>query len=168
MANLKKLLKYRLEPLLEIKKRAKKQAEIRLAKAIAKLEQEKKKLKKLEQEKQKIIERKKECRREFHDKVSAGAAKVQDGSIRVNYLRKLEEDQKEKEQEIEMQKQTIEACETEVKRAKRDYINAANDLRVMEKHKELWRKKVNKELSRLEEVEMDELGNAIHQLRNVA
>ena len=164
----KDLLKYRLQPMLELKVRARKQAEIRLGQAIVRLEKEKRQLKKLEGEKEAIIRRRKECRRELHDKVSEGQARVKDGSVRVNFLRKLEEDEKAKEVEIQAQKQVIETCEVQVKRARRDYIDAVKELRVMEKHKELWRKKVQTELSRIEEREMDELGNVIHQLNQVA
>lgn len=164
----KDFLKYRLQPLLEIKNRAKKQAEIRLAQAIVRLEKEKKKLTKLEEEKQAIIKRRRDCRRELHDKILEGRAHARDGSVRVNFLRKLEEDEKKKEEEIRNQKQLIETCELQVKRARRDYIDAVKELRVIEKHKELWKKKVQKELTRIEEREMDELGNVIHQLRQVA
>jgi flagellar export protein FliJ len=161
-------LKYRLEPMLVLKTRAKKNAEIRLAQALARLEQEKKRLEKLKEEKEAIIKRRKECRRELQAKMLEGQAHARDGSMRVNYLRKLEEDEQKKEQEIENQKQVIENCELMVKRARRDYIDAVKELRVIEKHKELWRKKLQKELSRIEEREMDELGNVIHQLKNVA
>lgn len=164
----KDLLHYRLQPLLEIKRRAKQRAEIRLAKAIARLEGEKKKLKKLEEEKKSIIRRRKECRMELHQKMSAGQAHVKDGSVRVNFLRKLEEDEKKKEEEIKAQMRVIENCEIEVKRARRDYIDASKDLRIMEKHKELWHKKVLAEISREEEKEMDELGNVMHELKKVA
>ncbi len=162
------LLRYRLQPMLELKLRARKQAEVRLAQAIVRLEKEKKQLKKLEEEKQKILQRRKECRRELHEKVSEGRAHVKDGSIRINFLRKLEEDEKKKETEIVDQKQVIESCTLQLKRARRDYIDAVKELRVMEKHKGLWHKKVQKEISRIEEREMDELGNVIHQLRQVA
>lgn len=164
----KGLLRYRLQPMLELKSRAKKRAEIRLAQAIVKLEAEKKKLKKLEEEKEEIIKRRKEYRRELHEKVASGQAHVKDGSVRVNFLRKLDEDEKKKEEEIKAQKQVIENCELQVKRARRDYIDAAKDLRVMEKHKDLWRKKLQAEITRLEEREMDELGNVIHQMKKVA
>ena len=73
--------------------------------------------------------------------------------------------EKKKEEEIQRQKEVIEQCEVQVKRARRDYIDAAKELRIMEKHKELWKKKLQKELSKIEEREMDELGNVIHQLR---
>ena len=160
--------KYRLQPLLVIKAQAKKKSEIRLARAIAELEKARKRLKELEREKEEILRRRKECRMELHRKVSGGQAHVKDGSVRINFLRKLEEDEKKKEEEIQAQKRVIENCETIVKRARRDYIDASKDLRVMEKHKELWRKKMNLELLREEEKEMDELGNVMHELRKVA
>ncbi len=159
--------KYRLQPLLQIKERARQRAEILLAKAIARLEREKKQLKKLEEEKQKIIARRKEVRRELHEKMLSGNAQARDSQIRGNYLQRLEEDQKKKETEIEAQKKLIEECEVQVKRSRRDYIDAAKELRIMEKHKELWRKKLDLELSRQEEKEMDELGNVIFQLKQM-
>lgn len=159
--------RYRLEPLLEMKRRARKKTEILLAKAIVRLEEEKKKLKRLEEEKKEIIRRRKECRMELHQKVSTGDAHVRDGSVRVNFIRKLEEDEKKKAEEIVQQGHVLLTCERDLKRARRNYIDAVKDQRVMEKHKELWAKKVQLELSRVEEREMDELGNVIHQMRSV-
>ena len=165
---MKLLLHYRLQPLLDLKTRAKEQAEIKLARAIARWEAEKKRLNEMEAEKEKIIQRQREERRGLHLKVSSGQAKVKDGSFRVNFLKRLEEDEKRKTEEIEAQRRVIEDCETAVKRSRRDYIDAVKDLRIMEKHKLLWQKKVQLELLRREEKEMDELGNIIHQLKKVA
>lgn len=162
---MKRHSQYRLQPLLQIKERARKRAEIALARALGRLVQEQKKLKKLEEEKKKILERKKQVRREMHEKMASGDAQVKDSRVRGNYLRRLEEDEKKKEEEIEAQKKVIVDCEMQVKRARRDYIDAVKELRIMEKHKELWKKKLALEISREEEKEMDELGNVIHQLR---
>lgn len=162
----KKDLKYRLQPLLDQKKRLRRAAEIKLAKAISQLEREKKNLEKKKEEKKKIIEKRKNCRLELHQKMAAGDAHVRDGSMRINYLKKLEEDQKKKEKEIEEQKELIEQCKDQVKRARRHYIDAVKDLRVMEKHKDLWKKRVDLELSKQEERKMDELGNIIYERRS--
>lgn len=159
-------LKYRLQPLLVIKEMAKKKAEILLAKAMARLEQEKKRLKKLEEEKQEIIRKRKEVRKSLHEHVCTGRAKVKESHYGINFLKRLEEDEKQKDREIEQQNQVIRDCETQVVRARREYINAAKELKVMQKHKELWQKKLQLFLSRKEENEMDELGNVIHQLKN--
>jgi len=104
----KNILKYRLQPLLLIKERARKRAEIALAKALVRLEQEKKKLVKLEEEKKEIIRKRKKIRIELHEKVSTGLASAKDGQVGINFLRKLEDDEKLKDEEIVTQK--IERC----------------------------------------------------------
>jgi flagellar export protein FliJ len=158
--------KYRLQALLTIKQRMKKKAEIALALAIKALLEAKKKLEKLEKEKEEIIEAWKLARKEMKSKVATGVM-IGEGNVYVNYLRKLKEDEEKKEQEIEDQKGVVEEAETAVKTARKEYIEACKELRVMEKHKELWEKKIKAEISRKEEREMDELGNVIHQLRRM-
>lgn len=156
--------KYRLQALLTIKSQARKRAEILLARAIIALKEAKEKLEKLKKEKEKIVERWKQARIEMKGKMSHGAL-VGEGNVHVNFLRKLKEDEEKKEEEIENQKQVVAECEEDVAKARRAYIDAAKELKVMEKHKELWEKKVRDELTRKEEKEMDELGGTIHQLK---
>lgn len=156
--------KYRLQALLTIKAQAKKRAEVLLARAIIALKEAKEKLEKLKKEKEKIIERWKKARAEMKGKMSGGAL-VGEGNVHVNFLRKLKEDEAKKEEEIEDQKQVVAECEEDVAKARRAYIDAAKELKVMEKHKELWEKKIRDELTRKEEREMDELGGTIHQLK---
>lgn len=156
--------KYRLQVLLTVKQRMKKRAEIRLAQAIKKLNEEKKKLEQLEEELEEIRKKWKQARLEMKSKL-AGGALVGKGNVHVNYLRRLEEDEKTKLEEIEDQKQAIEEATEKVAQARREYIDASRELQVMEKHKELWQKKVRGELSRREAHRLNELGNTIHQLR---
>lgn len=156
--------KYRLQALLTIKQRAKQRAEVLLAKAIIALTKAREKLKKLQEEKEEIVEKWKSSRAEMKRKMLSGAV-VKEGNVHVNYLRKLKEDEEAKQQEIEDQEGVILECEEGVARARRDYVDAARELQVMEKHKELWEKKLQNELTRKEEREMDELGGTIHQLR---
>jgi flagellar export protein FliJ len=156
--------KYRLQALLTIKARLKKKAEVALARALIELKEAKEKLKKLEEEKKKIIERWKEARAEMRQRMQVGAV-VKEGNVHINFMRKLKEDEETKQEEIEDQEQVVEDCTAAVAVARREYIDAAKELQVMEKHKELWEKKVRDELSRKEQKELDELGGAIHQLR---
>ena len=156
--------KYRLEALLTIKAHEKKRSEIALAMAIKELNEAKKHLEELEKEKEEIIEKWKVARDEMSKGMTAGSS-IFDGNVHNNYLKKLKEDEKEKEEEIEEQKEVIKEAEVVVADAKRDYIDAAKELKVMEKHKELWQKKVQKEISRKEERELNDLGNTIHQLK---
>ncbi len=157
--------KYRLQVLLVIRQRMKRKAEAALARAIKELIDAKKKLEKLEEEKKKITLRQKEMHLEMSQKMAASVAHVGEGNVYVNYLRKLKEDLEAKEEEIEEQKEVIREKEEAVALARREYIDAAKECKVMEKHKELWEKKQRDELSRKEQHEMDELGTTIHQLR---
>lgn len=160
----RKKLKYRLEALLRLKMRMKRRAEVLLAKALKKLQEEKEKLKKLEEELEEIIQRWKEARQEMRMQMDkGGAAGV--GQRHVNFMRKLKEDEEAKREEIVDQEQVIEEAELAVAKARREYMRAAQDLQVMEKHKELWFKKENGILNKLEAKKLDELGQVIHQLR---
>lgn len=156
--------KYRLEALLRIKARMKKRAEMALARAIIELKKAKERLEELKEEKERIVERWEEARKEMRAEMDAGVV-VKKGNVHVNFMRKLKEDEEAKQEEIEDQEAVVEDCEAAVARARREYIEAAKQLQIMEKHKELWEKKVKAELTRREQKEMDELGGAIHQLR---
>jgi len=163
----KKKPKYRLAPLLIVKERHKKQMEIELGRAIKNLNEQKERLKKLQEEKEQIIQRKKNARLEMSRHVTAGETRIFDSSIHLNFLEKLQDDLVAKEKEIERQHEIIKEAEERVKKAKRDYIDASKDLKMMEKHKELWHKKLMKELNYKEQKELNELGNVIHQIRNM-
>lgn len=156
--------RYRLQALLTIKERAKKRAEEALARAIIALKRAKDKLEKLKEEKEEIVKKWKAARSEMKRKLLTGPL-VKEGNVHVNFLRKLKEDEDAKEQEIDEQKQMVEECEAAVARARREYIDAAREHQMMEKHKKLWEKKVRDEITRKEEREMDELGGTIHQLK---
>lgn len=159
--------KYRLQVLLIIKERAKKAAEIALAKALKQLAEEEKKLKELEEEKKRIEERIAKERREMHEKIAGGGALIKDPQVRQNFLRKLGEDLEEMERKIEEQKEAIRQAKIRVQRCRQDYIIAAQELNVMEKHKELWLKKLKKELTAKEDKLMNELGQVVHQMNKM-
>jgi len=163
----KKKEKYRLQPLLEVKLRNKRKTEIELGKAFKALKQEEEKLKVLEREKQEIIDRREQSRREMSEKIAMGESVVKDTQVHLNYLKKLLEDEEKKDLEIVEQKEAIKRAEEALAQAKRDYIDACKEVKIMEKHKELWKKKVKKQLEFEETKEMNELGNVIHQLRKM-
>lgn len=156
--------RYRLEALLQIKAHEKKRAEIALAKAIQALQAARKKEEGLVREKKAIIEQWLATRDQMRERMDGGGI-VFDGTVYVNYLRKLKEDEEAKEEEIEAQREVVTECETAVASCRRDYIDASKELQVMEKHKDLWRKKVQQALSRREEREFDDLANTITQLK---
>lgn len=156
--------KYRLDVLLRVKQRAKQRAELALAKAIIELKNARDTLEKLQDEKTAIIQRWHETRDDMHQQMRQGGV-INDGTRFVNFLRKLKEDEDAKAEEIVAQEQVIVRCEEKVARRRRDYLHAAQEMQVMEKHKELWVKREQALLTAKEEKEFDELGQTIHELR---
>ncbi len=147
-----------------IKEREKDRAAAELARAITALHEAREKEKKLIKEKEDIVRRWFKARNEMRGEMDRGTV-VFEGNVHVNYLRKLKEDEEAKQAEIDEQHEVVLSCEDGVAKARREYIDAAKEHQVMVKHKELWRKKVEAELSRKEEREFDELGNTIHQIK---
>ena len=159
--------KYRLQVLLVIKERAKRASEVALAKAIRKLKEAEEELVKLEKERDDILDRITLEKERMNEAVSSGNAVMQDPQFRLNFIRKLKEDLEDIDKKIEEQKAEIIRAQKRVQRARQDYILAAQEMNMMEKHKELFMKKHQKELSALEDKEMTELGMVIHQLNKM-
>lgn len=156
---------YRLQALLRLKQRQKHVVEIALAKAINDLRKAEEKERVLQREKDRLIAAWIAQRREMDAEMSSGG-RIFDGTLYVNFLRKLKEDEEKKAEEIVEQQKKVEQCKTLIVRRRREYIEASRALQVMEKHKELWTKKIAKEISKADEKQYDELSTTIHQLRN--
>lgn len=156
--------KYRLQILLVVKERTKKKTELELARAIKKLEEEKQKLKKLQDEKKQIERRIREEQGEMRRKVASGHARIKDPQVHLSYIRKLRDDLEEVERRIEDQKDKVRQAEKHLARCRNDYVLAAQDLNMMQKHKELWEKKQQRALNLEENKQMNELGNVIYQI----
>lgn len=159
--------KYRLQPLLDVRLRNKRKSEIELAKSVAALKEEQKRLEKLEQDKREILEKIEKTRQEMTKMLGMGESRVSETHGHLNFIKRLKEDEKKKDEEIEEQKEAIKRAEERVAQAKRDYIDACKEVKIMEKHKELWKKKLKQELEKSEAKMMNELGNVIHQLKKM-
>ncbi|OGQ06563.1 MAG: hypothetical protein A3G32_01565 [Deltaproteobacteria bacterium RIFCSPLOWO2_12_FULL_40_28] len=159
--------RYRLEPLLQLKERRKRQTEIALSKAIKKLDDEKEKLKKLTDLKKEVIRQREHARNDMNQKVATGQARIKESQFHLGFMIKLQDDQKKVEDEIKDQTENVVHAEEKLKRARRDYLDAAQELNVMEKHKELWTKKEKKTLDAKENKLMNELGNTVYQLNRM-
>ena len=163
----KKKEKYRLQPLLDVRIRNKRNAEIELGRTIRLLKEEQERLVKLEDEKKAIIQQREDARKEMSEMLRMGESVVSDSHGHLNFIKRLVEDEAKKDEEIENQKIQIEKAEERVASAKRDYIDACKEVKIMEKHKELWQKKLKQKLEYEEQKVMNELGNVVHQLRKM-
>lgn len=159
--------KYRLEPLLKLKERVKKKSQLDLAKAIRDLEEEREKLKALESKREEIQQKREKARAEMNKKVSTGQSRIKESQFHMDYMTKLQEDEEALDSEIADQKEAVSLSEEKLKRARRDYVDAATECNVMEKHKDLWRKKQSQALSVLENKQMNELANSVYQINKM-
>lgn len=156
--------RYRLQAMLTVKHRNKRRSEIELARAFKTLKDEEEKLKELEEEKEEIIKRREDARRDHASRVASGESQMAESHAHMNFIRKLLEDEEEKQKEIEAQEEVVAKAKERLAQAKRDYIEACKQVKVMKKHKELWKKKIRQELEKHEAKEMNELGNVLHGL----
>lgn len=159
--------KYRLEPILKMKERGRRNAEIQLAKALKALKEEEAKLSRLNEKKTEIGRKRNRARHEMGNKVSSGQSRIRESQFHLSYILKLKEDEEALDKEIEEQKEAIELAKNKLKRARRDYLDAAYELNVMQKHRELWLKKQNLALNALESKQMNELGNTVFQMNRM-
>jgi flagellar export protein FliJ len=159
--------KYRLQVILFLKEKAKKRAELELAKAIKRLADEKKKLEKLKEEQRKIEEHIADEKIKMRNKVAGGDAKMKDPQVHLNFIRKLEEDLAEAIKRVEEQTEEVKKAERHLQKCRANYILAAQEHNMMEKHKELWEKKQERALSLAENKVLNELGNTIYQMNKM-
>jgi flagellar export protein FliJ len=157
--------KYRLETMLQVRLRNKRNAEIELGKALKVLKDEEARLRDLEEEKQDIVRRREDSRRDHSLKVASGESRISESHSHMNFIKKLQEDEDKKDKEITQQQGVVKQAEQKVALKKRDYIVACKEVKIMEKHKELWKKKLKVQLEKEEAKVMNELGNVLHTLR---
>ena len=100
-------------------------------------------------------------------KIETNKARVRETQFHLGYMEKMKEDEEKVEAEIKEQKEAIVYAEEKVKKARRDYIDAGNGLRMMEKHKELWVKKQLGKLNALENKMLNEIGNVVFQINRM-
>jgi flagellar export protein FliJ len=155
--------KYRLQTLLELRERAKKDAEEVFARALQQLAEEEARLREEEENLERMIEDRHRRREEYARKLASGEMKVTDQSNAYRYIERLKEKEVEQQTVIDAQKEQVREAEKEVKRAQDALVLANQELKALEKHKEKWEEEVKRERMLREENAMDELGQSIFQ-----
>ena len=158
---------YRLQTLLEMRERAKEAAEQAFAQAVQELERQKQKLKQMQDD----LERRKAERKEKVMAYLAEVMKKGSGAGGLSMMNRFEERLKDEEAqlqlEIDHQRDVVvkqAAADVETKRF--EMAEAAKELKAIEKHKETWQKQVKKEREAREELNQEEIGNALHLMRS--
>ena len=157
--------KYRLQVLLEIRERAKKEAEENFAQAMRELAEEEQRLQQEKDLLEQMIADRHRRREDYSRKLASGEMKVTDQSNAYRYIERLKERELEQQAVIDAQQERVREAEKEVKRAQAALVEATQALKALEKHKEKWAKQVRKERMAREEDTLDEIGQTIFQQR---
>lgn len=157
---------YRLQVLLEMRERAKEEAEQAFSDAVKALEKEKAELKRLEADLEKRkAERKQKVMAYLQQVMAKGAAGVNSLNMMNRYEDRLKDEEAQVALEIERQKEAIKVAEKLVEQRRREMAEAAKELKAIEKHKETWQKQLRAERQAKEELNQEEIGNTLFLMR---
>jgi flagellar export protein FliJ len=156
---------YRLETLLDMRARAKEEAEQAFSAAIKALEKEKQELKRLEDD---LARRKAERKQKvmaYLNEVMAKGGGINGMNMMNRFEQRLKDEEAQVALDIERQKEAIKVAEKLVEQRRREMAEAAKELKAIEKHKENWKKQVRYERQQREEMTQEEIGSALFQAR---
>src|SRR5918997_1153606 len=133
---------YRLQALLDIRARAKEEAEQAFSAAVKALEKEKAELQRLVDD----LERRKRERKEkvaaYLKEVMAKGAGINGLNMMGRFEERLKDEEAQVALEIQRQQEAVRVAERLVEQRRRAMAEAAMELKAIEKHKETWQKQV--------------------------
>ncbi len=156
---------YRLQTLLEMRERAKEEAEQAFSAAIKELEKEKLALKQLEDDLEKRKAERKQKVMAYLNEVMAKGGGINGMNMMARFEQRLKDEEAQVALDIERQKEAIKVAEKLVEQRRREMAEAAKELKAIEKHKENWKKQVRYERQQREEMTQEEIGSALFQAR---
>lgn len=157
---------YRLQTLIEMRERAKEEAEQAFSDSVKALAKEKAELQRLEEE---LVSRKamrQQKVKEYLQQVMAKGVTGVSGFNQMNrYEARLKDEEAQLALEIERQRDAVLTAEKLVEQRRREMAEAAKELKAIEKHKENWKKAVKEERDKREEMNQEEIGNTLFMMR---
>lgn len=153
---------YRLQALLDIRERTKKEKEEALAEAKKRLILEQQKLEELRKQLQDMRDMRVSKQEELMAKTQAGEMGI-DGYLKAErYLKRMDREIIEfEETQIRAQEKRIVFAEQEVQWANEEMLQAMQDFKALEKHKENWAAEIKAERQAKEELQMEEIATTI-------
>lgn len=156
---------YRLQTLLEMRERAKKEAEEAFSAAVKALEKEKAELKRLQEDLEKRRASRKAKVEAYLQEVMAKGAGINGLTMMGRYEQRLKDEELQVELEIAKQQEVVKVAERVVEQRRREMAEAAKELKAIEKHKEKWVKEIRTERQMREELNQEEIGNTLFLMR---
>jgi hypothetical protein len=156
---------YRLQTLLEIRARAKEAAEQVFSEAVREVARQEKEQQRLEQDLQDRKSSRKQKIDLYMQEIMARGTGVSGMSSMNRYEQRLKDEEAQVALEIERQKEVVKRAKKVMEEKRQEMAQAAMDLKAIEKHKENWQKAVKAERQAREELNQEEIGNALHLAR---
>lgn len=156
-----KLPDYRLQVLYDMRDKTKKAAEDAYGEAMQAKIVEEKKLEQMNQELAAMAQAREDKRIEYADKAARGECNVQQIQGNNKHLERLKEREGAFKMEIERQKDNIRAAERVVDEKKEAMIQATQQFKALEKHKEKWTIEVKREIAAKEEDALEDIAQTI-------
>ena len=157
------MAKYRLQALLEIRERAEEEAKDAFARATQALRDEEQALKDLEDELQRMIDDRLRRREEYARKLASGEMKITDQTAAYRFIDRMKDAEQEQRGKIDGQRENVREAEKHLRRAQEALVQATQDLKALEKHKEKWAEELKKQRQMREEETLDEIAQVIFQ-----
>lgn len=157
--------KYRLEPVLGAREQAKREAERLLAARTRQLSDAEEELARRLGAVEDCRGRQAAARAEMLESMSGGTAAARALAHRT-HLADLRAEEETLRAAAEEQRGAVARCEAEVERARAALVEAAREVRVIEKHKENWQERERRDALRREQKLNDEIGAILHERRS--
>lgn len=161
-ANMKKN-KYRLQPVVNERERARDEAARQLEVCHERLAEAERELARRVRAVELCREEQSTAHERMSAELSAGTAEARRLVAHRTHLSELRENEKMLIAQVEQQRSQVARAETEVERALQVVIEAAKELKVIEKHREGWRERVKREHERHEQKLSDEIGRIMYE-----
>jgi flagellar biosynthesis chaperone FliJ len=152
---------YRLQALQDIRERAKKDAEQAFSDANEALKKEKAELQRLIDD----LERRKRERKAkvaaYLQEVMAKGAGINGMNMMSRFEQRLKDEEAQVALDVERQNEAVKVAERLLERRRQEMADATMELKAIEKHRETWQKQVKYERQQREELNQEEIGNAL-------
>lgn len=156
-----KAKKYRLETVLEIRRRAKDEAAQLVALRFQQLEQAEAELNRRRRNLQECFERQDQAQSLMSGELEKGV-QAQDILAHQNFLNDLRKTETELQTAVDKQIQNVAKAEREVEAARENLIETARELKSIENHKDNWKTVQRTEETRREQKISDEIGAILY------
>ncbi len=156
-----KAKKYRLETVLDIRRRAKDEAAQIVALRFQQLEQAEAELSRRRMLLQECYEQQNQAQKKMYEELDKGI-RAQNVLVHKEFLSDLKKKETELQSDVDKQIQVVDRAEKEVEKARENLIESARDLKSIETHKSNWQSVERVEENRRQQKISDEIGAILH------